>query len=254
MVTRKDVVEFLDDLLRPPPGCTDSSNNGLQVEGRCEVRKIVLGVDACVALFEKAAAADADFVIVHHGLSWGDNLRRLTGLNAGRIGPLFCRGISLYASHLPLDAHPEIGHNISICRLLGLRQPRPFCRYSGIDIGWQGTLPKAVMLAEFAKKVGRVFDCEPRVFPAGPAKIRRIGVVSGAGTCGLADAKAVGCDALLTGEIGHGDFHTVRELGIHAIAAGHYKTEIPGLQALAARLGKRFPALPCEFLDVPTGM
>jgi len=254
MVKRKELVAFLDDLLRPPPGCTDSSNNGLQVEGRCEVRKVVFGVDACVALFEKAAAAGADFVIVHHGLSWGDNLRRLTGLNAGRIGPLFCRGISLYASHLPLDAHPDLGHNISICRLLGLRKPRPFCRYSGIEIGWYGTLARAMTLAEFAKQAGRTFDCEPRVFSGGPAKVRRIGVVSGAGAGGLTDAKEAGCDTFLTGEIGHADFHTVRELGINAVAAGHYKTEIPGLKALAARLHQRFPGLASEFLDVPTGM
>jgi putative NIF3 family GTP cyclohydrolase 1 type 2 len=110
------LTNYLDARLALDSSPLDPSNNGLQVQGRDEVKKAVFGVDACAALFQIAVDKKADFIFVHHGLSWKDSLKKLTGLNASRIRPLFQNDISLYAVHLPLDAHPKIGHNAKLTR------------------------------------------------------------------------------------------------------------------------------------------
>ena len=119
MPTIHEVTAYLDEILNLKAFASDSSNNGLQFEGSREVTKAVFGVDACAGLFMDAADADADFVFVHHGLSWGGSLKRITGVDAERIAMLASNNISLYAAHLPLDANPEFGHNILLARILG---------------------------------------------------------------------------------------------------------------------------------------
>ncbi len=252
MVQRRDLVRFLDDLLPPLAGCHDGSNNGLQVEGACDVRKVAFGVDACLVLFERAAEIGADFIVVHHGLSWGGGIKRFTGIHARRFAVLFKHDISLYASHLPMDAHPEVGHNAEIARGLGLRKLRPYFEYDGAKIGWRGELPRSLTPAALGQKVGHLLDAEVEVVAAGPARIRSVGVVSGGGGCAIEDSAEDGLDCLVTGETGHGNHHPIREAGINVIAAGHYKTEVPGLKAVMARIEKRF-RVPCEFIDFPTG-
>lgn len=253
MVTRKALTTYLDGLLRLPPGGHDSSNNGLQVEGRAAVRRIVFGVDACLALFECAAKAGADFIVVHHGLSWGDNQRYLTGCRARRLEALFANGISLYASHLPLDAHPDIGHNAVIARRLGLSRVRPFFPYGSMDIGRCGDLPKPLPLHRLKQKVDEALNTETDVLRAGSPVARRVGVVSGGGADAVEACVQQGCDCLVTGEYGHQHYHAVMELGVNVLAAGHYRSEMPGLEALMARLQARFK-VPCEFIDLPTGL
>lgn len=252
-VPRQALVSFLDELLQTPPGCHDGSNNGLQVEGRETVRKVAFGVDACRSLFEGAAAAGADFVVVHHGLSWGGGMRRLTGVVGGRVRVLMRHGLSLYASHLPLDAHPQIGHNAVIARRLGLRARRPWFEYEGACIGCRGTLAHALTPTALAARLAEILPgATVQRLGGGPARIRTVGVVSGGGCCALETAARDGLDCLVTGEVGHGDVHPAREAGVCVLAAGHYRTETPGLEALMDRVRRRF-RVPCVFIDLPTG-
>ena len=140
MPTIHEVTAYLDEILNLKAFASDASNHGLQFEGSPNVTKAVFGVDACAGLFLDAADADADFVFVHHGLSWGGSLKRITGVDAERIAMLGSNSISLYAAHLPLDANPEFGHNILLARTLGLDKLEPFGTYDGYKIGFSGTL------------------------------------------------------------------------------------------------------------------
>ncbi|MFA4944335.1 MAG: Nif3-like dinuclear metal center hexameric protein [Lentisphaeria bacterium] len=247
-----ELVAHLDAYLRLP-GCQDSSHNGLQVEGRPTVRKIVAGVDASLELFERAAAAAADLVLVHHGLSWKDSLKQLRGLTARRLELLFSNGISLYASHLPLDAHPEAGNNARLADRLGLAGRRPFFTYGGVPIGVVGTLPRPLTAPELAARLERELATRCLVIPGRAGELRTLGVVSGGAGDAAEEAAAAGCDALVTGEITHSHIHLFRETGLTGIAAGHYATETLGVRALLERLTRTF-ALPGEFIDLPTGL
>ena len=140
----KEITAYLNDLLKIKDFPNDASNNGLQFEGGRTVNKAVFGVDGSKALFSIAADLDADFVFVHHGISWGSSLKRIVSLDARRISMLAANSISLYAAHLPLDAHGEIGHNVLLAEMLKLKELRPFGEYCGKFIGFSGTLPRPV--------------------------------------------------------------------------------------------------------------
>jgi dinuclear metal center YbgI/SA1388 family protein len=252
MILRQDLVRFLDDLLLAPCNCEDASNNGLQVEGRPEVRRVVFGVDACAALFEAAAARNADFVVVHHGLSWRDSLKYLTGVTARRVGLLFNHGMSLYAAHLPLDQHPEVGHNAVIARRLGLAAREPFFKYGGAEIGIRGALPKPMGREALVATVNKVLHAESTLGAFGPEEITTVGVVSGGGTDAVAECARLGIECLVTGELTHTHYHTALESTVNVIAAGHYRSEVPGLEAVMQRLRESFE-LHCELADLPTG-
>lgn len=253
MVLRTDLVEYLDTLLTPEQPCEDSSNNGLQVSGGDEVERIVFGVDACLGLFLEAAERDADLVVVHHGLSWGKGVRYFTGRTADRLRVLFANGMSLYASHLPLDAHPEVGNNAVIARKLGLSSIKPFARYGGLLIGWEAELEEPEARAEFAKRVEQALAAPVTVLPAGSERVRRVGVVSGGAADMVEECAERGIDTLVTGELGHMHVHPARECQVNVIVAGHYRTEVCGVQALMERVQIDFPGVKCEFVDLPTG-
>ncbi len=248
------VVARLDELLKPPPGCQDSSNNGLQVDaGTADVTRVVFGVDACQALFAAAAKRGAQLVVVHHGLSWRDQFRRLRGLTARRLEALFKNGVSLYASHLPLDAHPELGHNAQLAKMLGIADSAPFFEYGNIAIGRAGTLPEPLTPAALAAQIEKRLDTRCTVYPGRTKRIKKIGIVSGGGGDCAETAAELGCDAILTGEITHAHWHLLKETGLTGIAAGHYATETPGLKALMQRL-KRDCQVACDWVDLPTGL
>lgn len=252
MVLRDELVRYLGDLLLAPCGCEDSSNNGLQVEGKPEVRVVCFGVDACQQLFDAATARGADFIFVHHGLSWRDNLRYLTGITGRRVGTLFQHGVSLYAAHLPLDQHPEVGNNAVIAQRLGLVNAVAGFEYGGEPIGYVGDLPEAMSAAELTARVNGILNTDSQVTACGPDTIHRVGVVSGGGADALAGCRAAGVDCLITGEMGHTHYHTALEWGVSVIAAGHYRTECPGVEAVMQRLARQFD-LDTIFIDLPTG-
>jgi dinuclear metal center YbgI/SA1388 family protein len=248
-----DVLEILDELERllKPARFEDYCPNGLQVPGAAKVTTVATGVSAHAELFELAAAEGADLLVVHHGLFWGASSGAIDAALKHRLRILFDANIGLAAYHLPLDAHPEIGNNALLARALGATELEPFALHHGEPIGFVANLPGAGLPAgELFTRVREITAREPLVFDSGPAHVRRVAIVSGAGSDYLADAASAGVDALLTGEPAERAMAQARESGLHFIAAGHYATETLGVKRLGAHLAERFQ-LRHVFLDVP---
>ncbi len=253
MAHLNEIVEFLDDTLAISSIPADKSNNGLQIQGGDSVTTVIGAVDGCLQTYEAAAERDADLIFVHHGESWGDSLKRLTGHTAERLRVLFRRDISLYAAHLPLDAHRELGHNARIANTLGLRKQSTFAEYAGTEIGIRGEVD-AISVTDLAALVDEQLSTQSVVYNFGSREIHSVGVISGAGAGAIPECHRLGIDCLITGEFGHTDYHVIRELGdVAVIAAGHYKTEVPGVIAVLDLLKKQFDVT-CEFVDFPTGL
>ncbi len=253
MTTRDAIVTYLDDLLDIHAFPGDKSANGLQVEGGNEVRRIVGAVDASLATYRRAIELDADLVFVHHGEVWGDGIRTFSGMIGERFRTLFRHDLSLYAAHLPLDAHPEIGHNACIARVLELRDIQPFGAYAGAEIGACGELPAELTVDRLAQRLDSLLDTRTTVIDPANRPVRTVGIVSGGGISAIHDCLARGIDVLVTGEINHTWYHPVHELGIPVLVAGHYKTEVPGVLAVLDLLRDGFD-VECQFVDLPTGL
>jgi len=248
---RDELVAYLDEYLQIKT-FDDSSNNGLQVGGASEVSRLALAVDASLATIEGAAGAGAQMLIVHHGFFWSEPIM-VTGIHRRRLGRLLEADISLYAAHLPLDFHQEIGNNATLARWLGLQEVTSFGDYKGQPAGMVGQLPAPVTLAEFGAQVeGTLGEPLIKVWPFGPDSVQKVGIISGGAAFLLDQAAAVGVDVYLTGEMSHSSYHQARELGLNIVFGGHYATETAGLKALADHLAARF-ALETVFLDLPTG-
>ena len=251
---RDDLCNYLDGKLKLNNFAGDASNNGLQVEGRDEVRKAVFSVDASLRLFELAAEKDADFIFVHHGLSWGSEPRRLTGDVGRRYRELFRHDLSLYAAHLPLDAAPTFGNNAVLSRMIGLENLEPFFNYHGADIGFIGELPGTKTAAELKKVYDEALGGDAALLGDAAKPRRRIAVVSGGGDHEtLEEAINRGADLLVTGELGHTMYHYARESGVPVLALGHYLSETTGPRALMGLVKKEF-GIETEFVDLPTGL
>ncbi len=249
---RNELVEYLDGYLRVDE-IEDASQNGLQVEGPEEVTKVAFAVDGCQASFERAVAERAQLLVVHHGLFWGES-KLLTGVHFGRVRTLIEGRCGLYAVHLPLDAHPEVGNNAEMARLLGLRDSRPFGEYDGVELGVEGTLEPPVDMPAFIGRLVEALGRPPiRVLDHGPGEIRRVGCVSGGAASMMDQVAAAGLDAYVTGETSHGAYHEAVERALNVLFAGHYATETLGVRALARHLEDEV-GLETVFLDIPTGM
>ena len=227
----------------------DGSHNGLQVANSGRVRRVCAGVDASMVFFEKAAELKADLLICHHGLSWGDSLKRITGLNYRRLKFLMERDIALYACHLPLDAHPRLGNNAQICRTLGLKKLKPFGCYDGTPLGFSGTLPVSMSFENFKNRARAVFGNGLSAMEFGKKNVRTIAVVSGAAASITAEAGEKGMDVYVSGEPSLEAWNLAQEYKVNAIFAGHYATEIFGVRAVAELLSKRFN-LKSGFIDM----
>jgi len=246
------ITGYLDEVLDIGSFGADRSMNGLQVEGKAEVRKVALAVDACGDSIGKAAGRNADLLVVHHGLFWGDPAP-LTGITGSRVGTLMRKGISLYAAHLPLDCHPVIGNNAGIAGILGIRETEKFGLYAGMEIGLCGDLPKPLRLEGLRRKLASLLASPVQAYAFGPATVRKVGIVSGGGASLTQAAADSGCDALVTGETSHSSYHIARENGISLVFGGHYATETFGVRAVGRSLEERF-GLETFFIDLPTGM
>jgi dinuclear metal center YbgI/SA1388 family protein len=246
-----EVVRHLDTYLRAREIADDPrALNGLQVEGAGPVRRVLGAVDASLATIEAAVERHANLVIVHHGLFWGGQ-ERLVGRLARKVRGLVLNGISLYAAHLPLDCHPEVGNNAVLARRLGITGTEPFGRHEGLEIGVVGTLETAV--SHLADRLQAQLGHAPRVIAKGPSITRRVAVVTGAGAALVREAHERGIDTFVTGEGPHHSFFDAEEWGMNLVFAGHYATETVGVQALGAHLCDSF-GLPFEFFDHPTGL
>lgn len=228
------------------PDFRDYCPNGLQVEGRAEVARIVTGVTASAALIEAAIAAEADALIVHHGYFWRGEDGRITGMRRRRIGLLLEHDINLFAYHLPLDVHADVGNNAALARQLGLT---PAGRFGEQDIGVHGTLDAGITLAQFAARIGQKFSRAPQVIGDPARPLRRIAWCTGAAQGLFEQAIALGVDAYISGEISEQTVHAARESGVAYIAAGHHATERYGVRALGEHLARHF-GLQHRFIDV----
>lgn len=228
---------------------SDSSNNGLQVANSGRVRRVCCGVDASLECFEAAVARKADLLIVHHGLSWGDSLKRLTGLNYRQVSLLMRHDLALWACHLPLDAHPTLGNNACLARVLGLTRCQPFGDYHGQTIGIRGVLPRPLPYARFRARVAARISSDLREMAFGGPLVREVGVISGGGAAEVAQAAAAGLDAYISGEATLQGYNLARQHGIHALFAGHYVTERYGVTAVGELIQRRF-GIPTEFIDL----
>ncbi len=253
MARLSEIISYLDAFYDIASIPQDKSNNGLQIEGRADVHCVVGGVDACVAFYEEAVARGAELLIVHHGESWGPGLQTFTGTTARRFRLLFKNDLSLYAVHLPMDAHRDIGHNAVIARKLLLQDTAWFARYAGVEIGVHGSLPVAQTADALAQSLHAILDTECRVFDFHCEPISRVGIISGAGAGALQECAKLGLHCLVTGECDHTHYHQVRELGLCLITAGHYRTEVPGVVAVLDVIRDGF-GVDCAFIDIPSGL
>ncbi|MCS7087613.1 MAG: Nif3-like dinuclear metal center hexameric protein [Thermoflexales bacterium] len=230
----------------------DRSNNGLQVQCPPEVTRVAFAVDACLASFERAVAWKAQLLIVHHGLFWSEPLL-LTGAHFERVRTLICGECGLYAAHIPLDAHPEVGNNAQLARMAGLTNLTPWGMHKGTPIGYIGDLPEPLPVAQLAERLAKHIGAPNRIQAAPEAIARRVAVCSGFGITLLEEALAAGADTLITGETSHMWFHPAAERRLSVIFGGHYNTETVGLKALAEHLEAQF-GLTTHFIDLPTGL
>lgn len=247
-VDRDELVDYLNQILAWPHG--DYCPNGLQVEGRKRIHRIVTAVSSCRELFEKARALDADAVLVHHGIFWHGDPAPLTGVQYGRVRELIAGGLNLLAYHLPLDAHAELGNNALAAQAYGLEQLRPFGLSKGQPVGFSGRFAAPIEPAELVVRTSKIYRQEPLAFLEGPPEIHRLGVVSGGSQSMLHEAIDAGLDAFVTGEATEWVMNLAREAGIHYLAAGHYATERLGVRALGEHLAEKF-GLEVEFIDIP---
>jgi dinuclear metal center YbgI/SA1388 family protein len=245
------LVAYLDDYLSvhtvpDAPGTV----NGLQVANGGTVTRVAAAVDLCQATVRLAAEQGADLLLVHHGLFWGDPVP-LTGRAYARLAALVRADMALYSVHLPLDVHPEVGNNVVLARELGVAVQGAFGRAYGVPIGVWGELE--IERAALAARLARVLGVAPRVLAFGPAAVRRVAIVTGAGGSMIAQAAEAGVDAYITGEGAHHTFFEAEELGVNVFYGGHYATETFGVRALAAHLEAKF-GLPWTFVEHPTGL
>ena len=246
-ISRPQLLQAFDGLLQPER-FKDYGPNGLQVEGKAEIERVVSGVTACRALIEAAIAARADAIFVHHGLFWRGQDGRVTGWMKQRLQLLLAHDINLFAYHLPLDAHAELGNNAQLGRVLGLVAD---ARFGEQDLGWiaPASFVHSQALADHvALALGRPVTL---VQPAGAVQppIRRVAWCTGAAQGYFESAVAAGADAFITGDISEPQAHLAREMGVSFIAAGHHATERYGAPAVAAHVAAQC-AVQHEFIEI----
>lgn len=245
------LVEYLDEYLSVDE-IPDFPNalNGLQVAAPGPVSRVVAAVDATAASIRGTIEAEGDLLLVHHGLFWGGN-RPVTGRRYRRLAALLEARIAVYASHLPLDVHPEVGNNAVLARELGVEVDGRFGHYEGTELGCWGRLP--LRREALAARLDELLGGPVKLVAGGPERVDRVGVLTGGGGSFVAEALDAGLDALVTGEGTHHTYFDAQEGGLNLYFGGHYATETWGVKALAEHLAGRFD-LDWTFLDLPTGL
>ena len=228
----------------------DYCPNGLQVEGKVEIGKIIAGVTASQALLEEAVRREADAVLVHHGYFWKNESMVVSGMKKQRLQTLLRHDINLLAYHLPLDVHPELGNNAQLAALLGIVDLQPIAGCEPLGVLQQGQLAKAVALDEFAALVSERLARQPLVHAVGNRLVQRVALCTGGGQGYIEQAVQAGADLFITGEVSEQTIHIANEMGIHFIAAGHHATERYGIRALGQWLATQ-TGIQVEFVDIP---
>ncbi|MFG1489213.1 Nif3-like dinuclear metal center hexameric protein [Oceanospirillum sp. HFRX-1_2] len=239
MLVLKELVKQLDILLEPK-AYNDYCPNGLQVQGREQVRKIATAVTASQNILDQAVAAGADALLVHHGYFWKNEPPSITGMKYRRLATLIKNDISLLAYHLSLDAHSELGNNVELARILGWQITDGLDAGNSRSIGLVGSAMKDKTLGEIAARIQRELDRKPLVIGDLSKEIKKIGWCTGAAQGFLDQASEAGCDLYISGEISENTVHAARELGVAYIAAGHHATERFGVLALGRWLQDKY--------------
>lgn len=241
-----DIVNFCDNRVKKTEYIDfPEAKNGLQVANNGKVTKIGAAVDAGLIPFQKAIEAKVDFLIVHHGLFW-DPPFPITGANYEKLNLLFKNNVAIYSSHLPLDAHREIGNNILITKALELKQVDWFLEFHGIQLGVIAEAPKN--RNELKHKLQHLFPKTFKAIEYGSPEPKKIAISSGSGNSVVAELLKTNIDTLITGELKQHHFNMAQELRLNLYPCGHYATEVFGVQALAQEVAKKF-ALPYEFIE-----
>lgn len=249
---RRELVDYLNDYLNINE-IDDYGPQGLQVETDNEtVERIALAVDAGPAVIKAAAEWDADMLLVHHGILWR-SVERIAGPLGRRVRLLLGHGVDLYAAHLPLDAHPEVGNNVVLANMLGVDVGRWWCEPTNAPIGVLGRAPAGTSLDDFVARIDEKLNTEARVLAHGPDQVETVAIVSGFGADRVEEAGALGADTFLTGETSHANYWAASDYGLNVIYAGHYATETVGVRALGRHLADRF-GVEVQFFDFPTDM
>lgn len=236
---------YLDELLEVSR-LRDYCPNGLQVEGRPEVRRVLCGVTASQALLDRAVDGRFDAVLVHHGYFWKGEDGRITGIRRQRLATLLKHDISLLAYHLPLDAHAELGNNAQLGRLMGWM---PTGRFADQELGWLGELAQAEPAAQLARSVAARLGRDPLLIGDEKRAVKRVAWCTGGAQGYFEQAILAGADLYVSGEISEQTVHLARESGVPYLAAGHHATERYGVKAMARHLAGEF-GLEAEFVDL----
>ncbi len=252
---RDELITYLDDYLHIHT-TPDYGPQGLQIEGRDDITRIVGTVDAALPCAQVAIQRDADLLLVHHGIFWG-GAQTLTGGYGHLVRTYLEAGLNLYAAHLALDGHREVGNNAELARRLGVEIDREaserFAKVKGTAIGLVADAPTGTTLDDIVGRFEQNVGTPKLVQAHGPRRVNRIGIVSGSGIGYLHEAATLGCDTLLTGETSHANFYDAQSARMNVIYGGHYATETVGVQALGRHLAQHFD-LNFEFVDLPTNL
>ncbi|MCL1815669.1 MAG: Nif3-like dinuclear metal center hexameric protein [Treponema sp.] len=231
----------------------DSSLNGIQIDNDgSEIRKIVFAVDASLESFKRCAAAGGGMLFVHHGIFWGAPLA-VKGVHRKRLQFLLDNNIALYAVHLPLDQHPNLGNNAALAELLEIENREPFGLYHGKKIGYKGKLKKPLTIDEAANAINYTGRLPLGVYPFGRSINESCAVISGGASREAMQALEEEVDLYITGEIGHSVYHPAMEGSLNMIAGGHYSTEVWGVRKVMAECANQLN-IDTEFIDIPTGL
>lgn len=248
MIELCTLVEYTSRLLNAE-AFRDYCPNGLQVEGRQSINKLVTGVTASQLFIDAAIAAGADAILVHHGFFWKDELPVVTGMKRKRLLALLAQDISLLVYHLPLDAHLRYGNNAMLARQLQLHVKGVAESGMGKNLLFYGELQNALPVSEFAEHIHKRLGRLPLMIEASTKPVRSIAWCTGGAQRMIDEAIQLGVDTFLTGEASEATTHVARENGVHFFAAGHHATERYGVQALGAHLAEQF-FLQHEFIDI----
>lgn len=248
MITRTEFQSYLETLLEPSR-FQDYCPNGLQVEGNEYVKNLVTGVTASQELIEAALDFNADTILVHHGYFWRGEDPRVIGIKQRRLKQLLVNNVNLIAYHLPLDAHPTLGNNAQLARLLDIETDGRISGTGDPAIALCGGLVEPKTVTEFTARIRQALGREPLVIQGHDRPITTVGWCSGAAQDYIKQAAELGLDAFISGEISEQTVHLARELGINYFAAGHHATERYGVKALGEHLAQQFD-IQHQFIDI----
>lgn len=245
---RQDLTTLLDSWLQPEQ-MGDYAPNGLQVEGRTTIKRVVTGVTASRELIDAAIAAEADAILVHHGYFWKGEPAPIVGMKRARLNRLLSHDINLYAYHLPLDVHPEFGNNVMLHELLGSQQVKPLAGIEPTGIVMLGQLPDKPAGSELAQRISERLGRSLVASEHNNQAVQQLAICTGGGQGFIDQAVAAGADAFITGEVSEPTIHTARECDIQFFAAGHHATERYGVKRLGEKLAAE-QGLDVQFIDI----